>query len=284
MRHVALACLFALSAGTAEAYDVTACGQEVPPGQVGNLVADLDCSGFGAEPAVRLGARTILRLNGFALTGSPSGAAVQVAEGATVAIDGPGEIRDAGIGVFALRARVITRSGLVVTGCGSGIDLPAGNVIATNVTVADNAGDGVRARAVDAVDVVADGNGSRGLAATTKMRLTRVSASGNGGAGIVGARVKASDLTLNDNGMQGAFVVGGRLKADLVEATGNGGAGILGGSLKLGGSTVSDNCLGGFDHADLVTDKRPKLENVDCGTSAVRNSQFGEDWDVCDDD
>lgn len=284
MRGIALACLVALSGGAAHAFDVTSCGLTVPPGQVGLLLADLDCSGVTSGPALQLGERAALRLQGFAIVGAPTQPVVRVAERGTVSLEGPGEIRGGSVGITALRARVLARAGIVVTGnAGAGIDLRDGHLLATDVSISGNDGDGVRANTIDAIDVVADDNGGRGLACTKKMKLMRVSASGNGSVGIAGGRITGSEVTLDDNGLQGAYIVEGKLKAHLLEAIGNGAAGIIGGSVKLRDSTVVDNSLD-VDTADIVSDKRPKVADVTCGTSAVRSSQFGASWGVCADD
>ena len=91
----ALAVLLITVARPAAAIDVTACGQNVPDGEVGDLVASLDCTGVGGhcvdDPdagcthdedctssvksslcytwGVRVGSRATLRLNGFSIVG-----------------------------------------------------------------------------------------------------------------------------------------------------------------------------------------------------------------------
>jgi hypothetical protein len=87
LRHLAIASIVLLSSLPAAAFDVTVCDQLVPKGQVGEVPNDLDCN--GQNPAVRVGERSTLHLNGHRLNGPTTGdAIVYVVKSAT--ITGPG--------------------------------------------------------------------------------------------------------------------------------------------------------------------------------------------------
>ena len=64
MTRIGIVVAVALAASRAAAVDVSSCGQAVPDGETGVLQADLDCS---ADPAVTLGNRSTLDMNGHAI-------------------------------------------------------------------------------------------------------------------------------------------------------------------------------------------------------------------------
>lgn len=265
--------LLALGVTTAHAVDVTTCQQVVPAGETGVLVADLDCSGLGGtdDNAVRLETRATLHLNGHRITGSPLiVTVVRAPSKGSVRIIGPGTLADGGAGILSDDgARISVTDDVTISGCTAGIRNPRGRVIARNVTLTDNSGDGIMAAVLDATDVTVERSGIRGLVGTQNMRLARVVSSQNGVVGLVGKRIKGEDLTLDDNGYQAVFAPGGHVVATRLVATGNDIAGIVGRVVRLVDSTVTGNGDGVGVPVDIATDRLPKLLNTTCDHSAT---------------
>ena len=94
--------------GPALGIDVTSCGQQVPSGERGDLLANLSC-----DVGVHLGPGAALNLNGFTLTGngalSSQGVQCLNRRGTRCTINGPGEIRGFGAGVSCAGVRLEVR-------------------------------------------------------------------------------------------------------------------------------------------------------------------------------
>ena len=283
-----------LVATAAAAVDVTTCGQVIPPGETGVLLADLDCSGLpSGSDGIVLQRRSSLDLQGHTLIGPPPGDRA-AAVGCRF-----GEIR-CREGRFGLdcrgpagRCRVFSSAGTgQITGSGAGIDsdhdlllenlaisssasgafaYPTGKLVATNVSVTG-----------------AIGSGLSGL----KMRLSNVASNDNAAFGILlhlGVRfgdVRGSDVTVNGNGLTGIF--GGTVRITRLSATGNGftspnvlGGGVWG-KIRLVDSVVTGNVANGVP-MDLLSGGRPRLVNTVCGHSVDIGSAENPlpSWGVC---
>ncbi|HEV7735090.1 MAG TPA: hypothetical protein VGR62_23170 [Candidatus Binatia bacterium] len=289
MRRIVL--MLALGVSTAHALDVTTCQQVIPAGETGTLVADLDCSGLGGtdDNAVQLETRATLDLNGHTITGSPLIVTiVRAPTKGNVRVIGPGTLADGGAGVLSDKsARILVAGGVTISGCTTGIRTPRGRVVAQDVTLTDNSGDGVMAAVLDATDVTVERSGSRGLVGTQNMRLARVVSSENGLAGLVGKRIKGEDLTLDDNGSEAVFAPGGHVAATRLVATGNDLMGVLGGAIRLVDSTVTGNGDGVGVPIDIAASRPPKLLSTTCGSSAIDVGGLvdpNQTWHVCAND
>jgi hypothetical protein len=62
-----LVILSLMLSSAAYAVDISTCGQIVDAGQVGEVLADLDCTGSSNSPAVTLEPGSMLHLNGHAV-------------------------------------------------------------------------------------------------------------------------------------------------------------------------------------------------------------------------
>ena len=133
---------------------------------------------------------------------------------------------------------------------------PRTSVTATNVTVSHNAGGAFNAGILDLTDVTADYNA--GGVGGNRVHGTNVSTSNNTNGGILASQVGIDGLTANDNGGPGVRAKTVRLKNSLV--TGN---------THLG-TTM-----------DLMTTKRPRLQDSVCGRSQRINTVLGRTWRVC---
>ena len=161
--------------------DVTTCGQNVGPGQVATLQADLDCSATTGVGLV-LETGVTLVLNGFDVIGNPAapfGTHGVVCHG-TCTVVGPGAIRDfASDGMFVedavrIRGATIRNNGF------RGIE-----------------GDGFTHMRVD--DAVFFGNGGEALYTGGGVRVANT-VFDHDGAGILGYGVRVEDSTFTNNG------------------------------------------------------------------------------------
>jgi hypothetical protein len=181
--YVAIALAGLLAARSAGAIDVTACGQTIPAGEVGELRFDLRCLLKG----VRLEPQATLLMNGFTLTGG-GGNSVGVeclsAGRRQCVIQGPGELREFWAAVNCGGCSVEMRD-VVVRANENGVYIPlSGKLIAKNVVVSENAADGIWATGVRGQDIEASRNGGAGVSAMTRLRVRRLEATNNGGPGV----------------------------------------------------------------------------------------------------
>jgi len=238
---------------SASALEIFTCGQEVPTGGTGILIADIVCPGTTGY-GVLLGSRTTLQLNGHSISGA--GISVYVTGGKRIVIEGPGELAGADqVGVFAPnnvgKIGVTMRDGVVMHDIReSAIALGQGNKVKLeldDVTIRDNAG-----------SAVADCNG-------LKLKATDFAVTNNG-TGICGDAIKVKRGTITGNGVAGIFSWTARVK--LIDST-------------VTGNDTADNAY------DIETTKRPKLVNSSCDHSVQLPAFPGlpapgaPSWGVC---
>lgn len=258
MRAWLLAAWIAALPSGAVAIDVTACGQDIPPGQTADLVADLHCPsnlpGGSLEElsAVYLGRGARLRLNGFALSGGDFG----VGCGSRCTIEGPGTIREFPVGVLSYGA---TRVENVVfeENSGHAIHLYGGKTLrTTNVTILD--ADGL-------VAIVAH---------RLKAQNVTIERCWYGITAI--SKLVATDLTIRDCGQRA--IGAGSVRATRLTVVDNAGKGIIAGRIALADSVVTGNDTIGTG-IDLQSDRRPRLEGTVCERS--QQGEAGPPFGVC---
>jgi len=264
---------FATAIFPAYAFDVTGCGQLIPPHTTGRVRADIDChNGSALGALVDLGDGATLALNGHTVSGGVNlGATVLSAK-----VSGPGTLNGtitAGRTVLKIDVRH-----LVIHAVGSGLFVDSGNT--TRVRLKDVSIDGASAVAVtaDQVDLtdvdVNDNPASRGFAvlAYSTLRGTRVTANHNGTAspGCTGCS---------------ALLSFGTAKLTGVQATGNAGYGVLAiSALRLAKSTVTGNDGSGAG-IDIAASGRLRISRTTCGLSGFADPPFTAGyWHVCTND
>ena len=247
----AMVSILVILATRAFAVDVTTCGQEVPHGEIGTLVADLDCSSAAAgSSAVVLGSRGTLAMGGHRIVPPVDGMGVYCDDQTACAISGPGEISN-GPGAIGIWTE--------------------GNFTVTDVSLHD-----LR------IGV--------GAYFARRSKLVNVSANNNTEFGVLGpGHLKATSLVMNDNGWTGILCYGRmRIMLDGFTAHGNGavsnqfgGAIYNYGGASLSNSVVTGNKYQGMD-VDLIVGRRPRLVASVCDHSAVVTT-YGvhPDWAVC---
>jgi hypothetical protein len=274
--------LLALSVASAAAVDVTVCGQIVPAGQTGVLVADLDCSAMPAGAnAIVLERKASLDLQGHTLIGpawdnGAQGAAVRCLFGEPRCVETPTGLRCKGPN-GACRVFSSTTTPGTITGPGAAIGSQAHLAIENLILTAAAVGaftefDGK----LVARDVSVTGAGGYGLSSGKGITLTNVTSSGNriGVFGYTGkSLVRGTNVIANGNTL-GGIVSNGSVKLRGVTATGNGsgdpipGGGVSAPRVTLIDATVTGNIQGG-EPMDIAATRRPQLRNVVCGHSAV---------------
>ena len=226
---IALAVVLVLRA-SALAVDIVSCGQEVPPGATGALVADVVCPGTTGY-GVLLDSRATLLLNGHSISGGAI--AVSVNGGRRIVIEGPGELSDADqVGVFA-----------------------PNNVGSIDVTLRG----GVELHDINQ-SAIALGQGNK-----VKLDLSDVSIHDNPGSAVAdceGLKLKAVDVTVTNNG---TGICGDAIKVKRGTITGNGVAGIFSWKARV---LLIDSSVTGTDPTgnayDIETTHRPRLVNSTC--------------------
>jgi hypothetical protein len=234
--------------GTAHAgqvVQISACGQAVPRGALGQLTGDLDCTTFVggiANTAITLGRSAKLDLQGFTVTGGLFGVGCF-----EVCSDGSGACNDDG-------ARCEIVNGTITGALASGIT-----------------GDVVTVR-----NVTATNNGEAGVQGYRKARAFDSTLTNNGDDGIHAWSVQVYDSTVTNNGRYGVaggkYVGNGRhthgIKVRDSIVTGNG---------TSGECSVQQPC------ADLASGTKPKVVRVTCDTSYSPFSVAGcgRHWCVC---
>ena len=188
--------LLALLMGTrtAVAVDVTACGQAVAAGKVGELKGDLSCAAGPAWPfaarGVRLEPGATLRMNGFVVSGDGTGVGIACTTDRCT-IKGPGEVRGFWAGVNCGGCRVVARD-IAVRENVEGLYVPlAGTLNAKRVRANDNARSGIWAQVVRGSDVEASRNGLHGVNANDWLRVRRLDATANGRWGVSGGSTRS---------------------------------------------------------------------------------------------
>ena len=188
-----------LGPAIAWAVDITACGQSVQPGEVGELRADLVC------PPVSVGVHLVggatVALNGFALVGQGTGAGVQcqgtLSHGAWCTVEGPGEIRSFENAVAGGGGRLRLRN-VALRFNRHGVLYKAPRVIELLHVVATDNDIGISARGgrVRGHDVVTSRNRQAGVWTNSITKFVRLTATGNGAfGGVFTAPFRRSDVT-----------------------------------------------------------------------------------------
>jgi hypothetical protein len=232
----------------AHAFDVTACGQVVPPRETGVLQVDLTGCGSSAVGAF-LSDRSELDLNGHAIA---SGAIGVHCTGKRCTVHGPGEIRN--VTVHGLRAsfknaRVRVEDVNVHDSAFAGIVADSGRprITVERVQATGNAVgiETIFSGQIVGEDVDASNNRSSGIVAGRRFRFTRLTLLNTG----------AGDPHPEDDGLVCLY----------------------------GGGSLTDSTVTGSAGADLATFKRPRLVRSTCGTSRFVGPG-GATWGICTND
>lgn len=257
------------------AVPVTACGQVITAPDVGMLTGDLDCSGrrlcqdcsdprrcidtevtcaadgdcspssfcVGAPAVVLRGAR--LELGGFSLRGESAGVSCVSGHSSVV---GPGRIFGSKVGISQGRGRLQVRD-VTLDGNELGLWAARGTVIDVRVT----------------------GNADAGLRGET-LTLERVTVSGYRVGVSVDKRVTATDLSV----VGAEYSLWSDRRASAQRFTTQGALiGVRARQVRL-----LDSFVVGSSIADVSSDKRPRVENTECETSAGAPPDGGT-WRVC---
>jgi hypothetical protein len=221
-----LVILSVMLSSAAYAVDVATCGQMVLPGDVAQVVADLDCTGAPTAPAVTLEPGSTLLLDGHAVSGGQIGIETEPGKkgGPTTRIIGPGEITGmTGCAIWAQNRISVQNVDLHENGCGITVvyNYP---LTLSQVSVTDNAGDGITYLSVlgngriDGDGVTITGNRGDGILTTGKVKLEDALVQDNGGVGVESIlksiRVLRGTLVHNTDGDVVSF-----RRSKLVEAT-----------------------------------------------------------------
>ena len=242
---------------------VTTCGQDVQG--TGQLAADLDCSA-SADDAVKL--KGTLLLNGFSIFGNPGFDVVRCVSGACRVV-GPG----------------------LVSGGADGVRSDVGARLENDVSVLNNAGDGVRTeKTVKITDGNIGSNGGDGVRSKGAALLKRTIVNANGGTGVRtdGAAIVQENSSVLLNGEDGIHSEKIAKVMKVSQVFSNGFDGVRGLKVQLKDSTATANgtdpaCGVTDDCADLASEFAPKVQ----GTSACltsRNTELGGTWGVCAND
>lgn len=242
MRRVLLALM--LTSAPARAFDITACGQAIHAGEVGDLRADLVCP-VVPSVGVYLSSDGTLNLNGHTIAGAGTsvGGGVQCSGRgrAFCTVNGPGLITNFNI-AFVGRGGSLRLQGLAARGNAWGLTHKAPHIIdLVDVDMSDNLMYGISAR------------GGR-------IRGRNVTANRNGLGGVFGPIEEMVNLTATGNGVAGgAYAVsfGQKRPPRLIDST----------------ITGNDGLRRGFD---LLATLRVELRNTTCGRGArVRVTRNG---------
>lgn len=201
---------FVFAASTTHAFDVTTCGQTVPPREKGILQTDLVCpSGVG----VHLGNRASLDMNSFTIHATAGPAIACDGRRCTITSTGDsGDISgtsDVDCITMVPRGRM-TLTNLEVHDCRVCVETNTLNahahgaiITASAVTVDTCAGPGIDARKVIANTVRVTNAHDIALWAEMALEGTEIEASHNTGVGIFAVRIKATNVIASANTMYG---------------------------------------------------------------------------------
>ena len=233
----ALVLVVLLAAANAAAFDVTACYQTVPAGQVGILRNDLLCDGSGG-PNVNISRGGTLKLNGHTIDGGYIG--VSSYPGGQAKLIGPGEITGAHGDPFGCAVSPESRISIDTVslrhndrGIVTVYDFP---LKLSNVSITSNAAEGITSY-LGRLSGIGPGNG--------RIKARNVTIAANGGDGIEGfGTVTLHDSAVNENGGAGLDSHGVKFSVKNSVITNNGMGGVVSGSSKRGSlakSTVTGN-------------------------------------------
>jgi hypothetical protein len=246
----------------AYALDITTCGQTVPPGQVGILMADLDCGPADVPDSVGINVKPLGRveLNGHTLQGAER--AIEC--GDVCQVYGPGTIHNAGTAIwinnfYFSRPKLSRVANLTLRE--NGLGLASLRTDVSDVVLIDN------------VDGIAGGRVSGENVTMSGCQVTCLN--------IAGKSTTMRGLTISASPSSHALVyIGFNSKVvlrDTVISGNNAAAGIQSQSkVRLVGSTVDGNGV------DIISAGPPKLARTVCGTSRHWNEV--DSWGVCAND
>lgn len=263
------------------AIDINTCGQVVPTGDTGVVVADLDCPALPSvcadDPATACtssddcgGARCF-------------GAAVALQKRAALDLNGHTLKGGGDVTVLCARDCVVTGAGTIENE--SLANSPMGIYVVRKATVSDVVLDGgfagiyadSRRSRLSATNIVASNSYFYGILWYGRMFATNVTANGSGGLGIFGPiKLIGDQITANDNEGTGIIVKNSRITN--LTATNNGSVGISAERLRVESGTATGN-----GQYDLITTKRPRIAGVACDKSgrALPNTGVVSSWGVC---
>jgi len=226
------------------AFDVTTCGQTVPPGEVGVLQTDL----AGCDDGVFLANRAVLEMAGHAISASHLG--VQCID-ERCAVHGPGDISGAVVGIWGF--------------------YPTGRVDVSDVDIHDTPYAGIE-------------NARRGTLANVTVRRAGFGAiDPEYSAGIYVDRLKGTNVTTADNAGYGVLG-GTTVKVTVLTATGNGNAGLAAQNHSVVRDSIITGNDGYERGVDLIAYRRPRVIDTTCGLSASPGptaEEPGPGWGVC---
>jgi len=295
---VVLISVFFISIRTAAAVDITACGQFVPDGDEGDLVASLDCTGSSSHCidapetacttdadcaaagalgagcyryAVRLGNRSTLRLNGFSIVGQVGGSPADrpfsgvICRGKNCVVDGGGgsieQFQNNGIWHFGHGKLTVSNISFDEAGTAVVTAYFSKKLFVNDVTV--HGGLGISAR---------DIYGSNVNLIHEPLPFCESSPA------LYGRKIRGSNLT--------ATSVSAEKRLEVTGLTVDGSPGCGDGVVVQSGLVVlTDSSITGAPRFDLVSRTRPRLVNTTCGSS--RRIGPGnvvletETWGVC---
>lgn len=209
-RPSCLALLALLVEGTAGAVDITQCGQEIPPGAVGELRTDLVCPPLPGIAVYLRGGGT-LNLNGHTIAGTSTavGGAIQcsgLSRRDQFIVNGPGLLTNFDIAVSG-GGGSLRLQGVTARGNSWGLTYKAPRIIELlDVDMSNNLEYGITARGgrMRGWNVIANDNGIGGVWGPVQ-EMVNLTATGNGSAGGVYAvsfghrRVLLIDSTITGN-------------------------------------------------------------------------------------
>lgn len=302
--------VLALASPAAAVVSITTCGTEIPAGETGVLANSLDCTnvtgvciecgengcapgsqvctsqadcsgpdqtGCRFQPAVTIHKRGTLDMNGFFIDGGPNCTAVNCRDMrgkcAITSSTGRGTIKGSHGCVVLAHKTKLTISNIDTYRCGEGIvsnDISA-SIDATDVTVRESVGNGIRAATVRATNVTSWFNGGRGISAEAgKLTGTNVQVISNGGVGAVSSKAfKLTGFVATSNGFLTSEGDGAGLWA------------LRGG--KMSSSALSANVYhdaSGEIPMDILSGGRLKFTDVTCERSGG-NGGLLNGWGVC---
>ncbi len=259
MGRILLSLALLLLAGAASALDIATCDVTVPRGEVGVLVADLNCGPSYEDDsyAVWLENGATLDLAGHTITGPQF--AVYCVRKCTVV--GPGTLTGAFYGIWGGTA--------------------AARVKASDVTIASNLGGMAISRATLSNVTLTDNVVGLDVSKIDAENLTVTACHGDYTLEVDAGKIDGLTLTGNVAAQALVLMEGGSLRLSNASFSGNTApVGILGlsGNLRLFDSVVEGQ------QTDLFTARRPRLTNSTCGTSARYGDPPHLPWSVCTND
>lgn len=260
----------------APAFDVTECHQTVPSQETGILQVDLVCDSQGG-PNVNLGRHSRLEMNGHTISGGYIGVSTEA--GRTGEIVGPGEIFGVTGGdassafgcAIAPAGKVVIRDVTLRDNIRGIVSVYDYAMKLENVTIIDNAIEGIASRAGNLGSGIGPGKG--------QITARNVTISGNGGNGIEAyGKLSLRDSAVSGNGGDGIVSAGRTFTLQNVDVTGNTGAGIRSTSPKRG-KLKDSAATGNGPDGDIAAPVAPKLVTSTCEHSV--NTALGGTLGIC---